>query len=99
MWSDTDRVLALALDAYEQDMHGPCGQPLLFSTDPDARGHYKASTVTCYACEALEAASPENPRPGLLVSVAPDAALTYGMENPYPEQARLAPLVSEVTDA
>lgn len=91
-WRGTDRLLLLALEAYEQNVHGPCGQPMVWSGDPDAKGHYEEDAATCWACAVLE----ENARaresadvrdkPGVMRWVAPDQALAAAMQNPGPDQ-------------
>ena len=84
-------TLAKALEVYERGIHGRCGQPLQFSTDSDARGHYEPQSTICHACAALEASEKaasdgKQPRPGLVQWVTPDAALRHAMEYPLPAQ-------------
>jgi hypothetical protein len=53
-WTDEDRDLALALDAYESGLCSGCRQPLSESTDPDNEGRYKTDLpIRCHACTAL----------------------------------------------
>lgn len=91
-WRDTDRLLMIALERYERSIHGPCGQPLIYSTDDDARSRYERHTAVCHACAVKEKAdraaakSDVKPTPGQLSWVAPDKALRHAMEHPLPEQ-------------
>lgn len=55
MWTDDDRDLLLALLAEEAEECSGCGQPLAQTTDPDNRGTYEVSRVTCEACVVLQA--------------------------------------------
>jgi hypothetical protein len=91
-WADTDRLLLMALERYERSIHAACGQPLQYSTDADAKGHYERHTQVCYACKVRdeadrEAAKSEKPTPPGQVSwVSPDAAIRHAMEYPLPAQ-------------
>ena len=53
-WSARDRGLALALDAYEQDVLGPNGFPRDMEEDPDNDGYFKVEEATNYASRALD---------------------------------------------
>lgn len=91
LWGETDRLLAQALRLYERDIHH-CGQPLVFSSDPDARNRYVTRTIICHACETLDAAeaaerdSSAGKVYGQVRFVEPDEALRYGMEHPNEDQ-------------
>lgn len=82
-WTDTDRVLALALQAYEDDLC-QCGQPRTYAYDSDAARRYKAHETTCHACAALDRASggEQRPRPGVRRYVTPEAGLEHAMRHP-----------------
>lgn len=96
-WRDTDRLLALALEKHERGIHHRCGQPLQFSTDADASGHYDRNGIVCYACAALdrqERADAKNSTqapPGRITWASPDAAVRHAMEYPLPDQYGEAP--------
>lgn len=84
-WTSTDRLLMLALQAYEDDCCPGCGQPRTYSFDPDARGRYKAPHATCEGCASLTRADKalgEKKPPGLVVYLQPDDALEYAMHHP-----------------
>ena len=57
-WSPTDRAAVMALIEHEHQertrIHGPCGQPVERSFNPEAEGWYEAYGVQCHACAALE---------------------------------------------
>lgn len=53
-WTDDDRNLALALDAYEGGLCSGCRQPLSESTDPGNEGRYETEApILCHGCAAL----------------------------------------------
>lgn len=53
-WTHHDRVLALALAAYEADLCSGCGQPMTESMDPDnERGYVAPPPHRCHACTAV----------------------------------------------
>lgn len=52
-WDDDDRVLALALEAYDADICAGCGFPLSESTTPAREYSYTAgAAIRCHACTA-----------------------------------------------
>ena len=79
-----------ALEVHERGIHSRCGQHLVFSTDPDARGHFEQQSKTCHACAAMEQADAKRgdkqPAPGTVSWVDPDAALARAIEIPLPAQ-------------
>lgn len=90
-WRHTDRLLFLGLELYERNIHQRCGQPLIFSLDKDARGHYPTKTVICQACAAMDKAARAEEKkttqtPGQVRFVEPDEALRYAMNHPTVEQ-------------
>lgn len=93
-----DRLCLLGLQAWEKDLHGPCGHPLTFTLDPDSRGHFVPHDVTCWACHVVEsravaaAKQGRTPPPGQIVSVSPSEALRHAMANPLPGMG-MAPTV------
>lgn len=53
-WTVKDRLLALALQGYEDDLC-ECGHPRSESMDPDNEGRYSAPPPSrCHACTAIE---------------------------------------------
>lgn len=54
----------LALQAHEDGLHEPCGQPLDVSTLDEMEGGYALHSTTCRACQALAHARDEDPSPG-----------------------------------
>lgn len=85
-WTERDRVLLLALQAYEDDLCPGCGQPRTYSFDDDAEGRYPAHSATCHACASLDRSSKahgdKGPPPGHRQYVVPDAGLTHAMHHP-----------------
>ena len=53
-WAVEDRLLALALQAYEDGLCGQCGQPRDRAWNEDSEGWYTAHRATCHACRARE---------------------------------------------
>lgn len=54
-WSDVDRMLAMALTAYEDSVCPGCGQPLSTAHGDDNVGRFEVVEDICHGCEALEA--------------------------------------------
>lgn len=87
--TDTDRLLALALELFEADQCPGCGQSRTYAHDADSEKHWIAPPPTrCHACTALEAERRKHDdKPtvrALYFGVQPDEALLYAMENPLP---------------
>lgn len=53
LFLDEDSAEILDFLADEHLIHEPCGQPRVESFDPANEGAYKATTITCRACEAM----------------------------------------------
>ena len=89
--TDTDRLLALALDLYEGDLCPGCGQPRTYAHDADSEKHWHVPDATrCHACTAIEAKrrkyDDSSSQRALYFHAEPDAGLLYAMEHPLPYQ-------------
>lgn len=51
-WRPKDRLLALALTAYEDGLCPHCGQPRDRAWNEDMEGYYTAHRATCQGCQA-----------------------------------------------
>lgn len=52
-WTDDDRALALAIEAYEREICDGCGFPLQDTTDPLNEGRFVATgAIRCHGCLA-----------------------------------------------
>lgn len=82
-WTPADRSLLVALQAYEDDVCGGCGQPRTYAMDEDSEGRYAAHTARCNGCAARQRADTEaKPPPGQYRFVVPDEGVTYAMHHP-----------------
>lgn len=83
-WTPRDRLLLLALQAYEDDLCPGCGTPRTYSMDPDAAGRFRDATVTCHGCATSQRAQDAQPKPppGTYRTVTPDEGLTHAMHYP-----------------
>ena len=83
-WTETDRLLILALQAYEDDLCPGCGQPRTYGMDGDAQGHYAAHKATCWGCSVKQRAdkAEKEPPPGQYRYVVADDALRHAMTHP-----------------
>lgn len=52
-WTREDRLLAMAVDAYERSLCGGCGQPRDRAWDPRMSIHFAADEVECHGCNAI----------------------------------------------
>lgn len=66
-WLEQDRVMALALQQYEDSIHS-CGVPSSVAFGDHNVGRVEWAETICHACEAKEAAfnDNKNPYPGQL---------------------------------
>ena len=73
LWIDEDRAYALALLSYEADQCSGCGGRRSQTTDPAMDGHFKATPIRCFGCEAVAKASknPDLNPDGLYYAVSP----------------------------
>jgi len=68
-WTEKDKLLTLALRAYEDGLCTGCGQPRDKTFGFDAEGWYERHVVTCHGCAAREAERKDDPQPGEKVYV------------------------------
>lgn len=74
-WTLRDRILALALQLYEDGLCPGCGQPASRAHNPDMEGYYVASTTRCWACAARETQAADQQGHGVLVGVVDESYL------------------------
>ena len=56
MWNDIDRIMALALTAYEDGLCGGCGGHFSQTHGDENVGRWEANAdAICHQCEAIEA--------------------------------------------
>lgn len=59
-WTPEDKLLALALQTYEDSLCSGCGHPRDEAYDDRAEGEYEAVEHVCQACAARERHAREN---------------------------------------
>lgn len=67
VWLDADRVMALALTAYEESLCSGCGMPAHLVRGDENVGRHTVEETICHGCEDLESArqdSSRQPYPG-----------------------------------
>ncbi len=74
LWTETDRVYALALLAYEADVCAGCGGSREETMQPESEGMYTGEAYKCHGCAAVARASdrfsgPKDDSRGLYISV------------------------------
>lgn len=75
-WTETDRVLAMALELYERSLCAECSQPRELAWDPEMDGWFEVDDSTvCMACAERERWVKEvkEPQPGQKITVRFDA--------------------------
>lgn len=70
-WTAQDRLLTLALAAYEESLCGDCGQDKSVTYNPDAEGWFESREVICAGCAAQQQHNGQNQKrpPGQKVYV------------------------------
>lgn len=68
-WTLRDRILALALQMYEDGLCPGCGLPANRAHDPLMEGYYVPNVVTCQACATREREGAEKHAKGTLIGV------------------------------
>lgn len=53
-WTDSDRLLILAWQMYQDSLCNDCGQDRERAYNPDMDGWYEVKPIECHACAALE---------------------------------------------
>lgn len=74
LWTPDDRAAALALAAYEAGLCPGCHDPLEVTTKAENEGEYRATSLLCHRCVAMQQAAEgfkDHPHASALLFTAP----------------------------
>jgi hypothetical protein len=91
-WTDEDRALMLARDAYRATLCPGCGHPKDTAWHPDNEGWFEVtSTIECHACTALRREGNAEAEPALFLAVTDTRDYEKSPLPPMPVGGRLDP--------